>query len=303
MPPSAALPYPGPEPLRALRTKSRLPELAAAAGLATPPTIFEGQAGEVGRSPARFPVVVKPAGPGGALVSACFAETPDELRALLRTLPADEPLIIQDHRAATLIGVIVVLDREGAVVARFQQRARRTWPPSAGETSLGVSVEPEERFVERAADVLRAARYWGLAQLQFLETRRRRELIDVNTRFYGSMPLALACGVNPASAWHAVVTGGRLPRPAPYRTGVTYRWLEADFTGAVRGSPRLLLQRAPRPKAGSMWARDDPLASAALGASVLVPPLRRRAAGLLPGWRRQDGTGTPSGPSRFTTGH
>lgn len=70
--------------------------------------------------------------------------------------------------------------------------------------------------------------------------------------------------MNLPAVWHAVATGEPAPAPAPYRVGVTYRWLEADLIAALRGEPRRLFGRAPRPRAGAMWAGDDPVASALL---------------------------------------
>jgi hypothetical protein len=98
-------------------------------------------------------------------------------------------------------------------------------------------------------------------------------LIDINLRFYGTMPLALACGVNLPAAWHAVATGAPLPSPAPYAVGVRYRRLEADLAAASHGAPRRLLRRTPGPKIGATWAPDDPLA----GAMVSVDSLGRSA--------------------------
>ena len=50
--------------------------------------------------------------------------------------------------------------------------------------------------------------FGGLAQLQFVQAPGGAPaLIDVNPRFYGSLPLALACGVNLPDAWHALVSG------------------------------------------------------------------------------------------------
>jgi hypothetical protein len=99
----------------------------------------------------------------------------------------------------------------------------------------------------------------------------------VNTRFYGSMPLALASGVNLAAAWHAVAVGSPCPATLPdYRTGVSYRSLRHEFAAAVNGSPGLLMRRAPRPTSGALWARDDPVPSALLTAQTMSASLGRR---------------------------
>jgi len=75
--------------------------------------------------------------------------------------------------------------------------------------------------------------YFGLAQLDFLVTADGPKLIDVNPRFYASLPLALACEVNLPAAWHAVVTGTRPPTERLYPVGVSYSSLEANLASRL----------------------------------------------------------------------
>ena len=259
LPRALRLPYPRPDAVHALRDKRALAGLAADSGLHAPATLVEAAAGELRHHLTAFPCVLKPAQPGGALPTARLVDSPDQLHALLSGLPTDEPLLVQERVHGSLTAVSMVIDPEGVVAARFQQRAHRTWPPAAGISSLAVSVAPDERLMSRVVELLKSAGFAGLAQLQFVESGRRRCLIDINPRFYGSLPLALACGVNLPAAWHRMVTGITQPEAASYRVGVTYRWLEADLMAATRGSPRILLRRSPRPRTGAVWALDDPL--------------------------------------------
>jgi predicted ATP-grasp superfamily ATP-dependent carboligase len=284
LPGGARLPYPGIAGLQAIRDKRRLGELAEAAGIGAPGTMAEAAAAELRGSGVRLPAVVKPVAPGGALATARPVASAEELAAVLAGLPDDEPLLVQERLTGPLVAVALVVDPDGRPTARFQQVARRTWPADAGVSSLAVSVAPDEALVSRAAEVLRGAGYTGLAQLQFVEGARGPALIDVNPRFYGSLPLALACGVNLPSAWHALVTGE--PDPAAgdgeYRVGVTYRWLEGDVLAALYGSPGRLLQRVPRPRVGAVWSASDPLPSTLLAIEAVTSKLARR----LPGRRR-----------------
>ena len=139
-----------------------------------------------------------------------------------------------------------------------------------------MSVEPDEALVEACRALLAAAGYWGLAQLQFLDAADGRRLIDVNTRFYGSLALALAAGVNLPAAWHAVTLEQPAGTPQPYRAGVSYRWVEADLMAATRGIRGRLTSRGPRPRTGPMWARDDPVASFLFAVDAAGGGIRRR---------------------------
>ena len=260
-----------------IRRKSELDGLAAASGLRVPATVEEGTAGELLGSGVELPCAIKPVVSTGALPTTKVVETPEQVRALLSPLPPDERLIVQPLIRSALTSLGLVVSRDGRLVARFQHMATRTWPRAAGSTASAVSVRPDEELAARAAGMLAAAGYWGIVEMEFLDDGDGPTLIDVNPRYYGCMALPLRCGVNLPAAWHAVVTGGALPEPQPYPAGVRYRWLEADFVGALRGAPGLLARRPSRPGTGAMWASDDPLAGPLLAATALAGRLRRRA--------------------------
>ncbi len=276
LPADAVLPYPGTEPLEALRDKGRLAGLAADVGIATPSTLAVGAPQTLLASELPDGAVVKPSLPGGAFAEVRLADSRDELRVLLETVPPSEGLVLQERLTGRLMAVSVVVDREGGLASRFQQLALRTWPPDAGISSLAVSVEPDEELVEACRALLAAAGYWGLAQLQFIDAAGGRRLIDVNTRFYGSLALALAAGVNLPAAWHSVTLERPAGGPEPYRAGVSYRWVEADLMAAIRGIRGRLTARGPRPRTGPMWARDDPFASVLFAAGAVGGGLWRR---------------------------
>jgi predicted ATP-grasp superfamily ATP-dependent carboligase len=269
LPAKVQLPYPRPDSLRAVRDKHGLAALASDAGLAAPRLLVRTTAGELSRWQPPEPCVVKPVGPAGALATARVIRSPEELRTLLAVLPDDEPVMVQERARGPLTAVSLVIDGDGGLVARFQQEAGRTWPPEAGASSVATSVPPDEPLVRRVEAMLGSAGYAGLAHVQFVQVLDGPVVIDVNPRFYGSMPLATACGVNLPAAWHASLTGRAPPRPGAYRTGVTYRWLEGELRNALRAgrppadalreSARVVLRPPPRPRTGSVWARDDPL--------------------------------------------
>ncbi len=284
LPEEAILPFPGPEPALALSDKSAVAELSAAAGLASPRTLAAGPAGELAAERLPAPCVVKAFGLSPALPDVRVCETRMELDAVLGDLPSEEPVIVQERAAGALIALSIVLDRDGSVAALFQSRATRLWPGAAGASSLSVSVEPDPDLVDRAVALLRDVGWWGLAHMQFLETARGPALIDVNVRFYGSLPLATAAGVNLPATWHRVALGGRPEPPAPYRLGVRYRWLEGELLAALKGEPGRLTTRPVRGGAGAMWSPDDPLPGFLLALHVA----RTYAAG---GFRRLAGYG------------
>ena len=226
LPAAAVLPYPPSERLASIRDKRSLAEWAAEYAIATPATVCEATAAELRLLHIDGPCVVKPVRKS-AMAVARVVRTNGALRSAIAGVPPDEPLIVQRHAEGGLMALSFVMSRDGRLVASFQQRARRTWPPEAGPSSLAVSVPVDDALSRACARLLAGAGFFGLIQLQFVGPDASPLLIDANPRFYGSLPLALAAGVNLPALWHAVVVGGELPPSPPlYRAGVTYRHLE-----------------------------------------------------------------------------
>ncbi len=271
------LPFPAARVLDRVRDKERLASTAAAAGMDTPGSLFCGPARVLRETRFGHPVVVKPARPVSALKTAVLVRDADEMDTVLAALPEGERLLVQERVPGPVVSVELVLDRDGNLVARFQHVTRRTWPSAAGSIALATSVEPDEALVYRTASMLADIGYWGLAQVDFVDTPAGPVLLDVNPRFYRCLPLAIACGTNLAALWHAVTSGRPVGSPGRYRVGVTYRWLEADFAAAARGAPRRLLYRTPSPHAGAAWAAGDPLPAFLLGGAAVTNRVLRQA--------------------------
>lgn len=265
------LPWPGRAPLAALRDKRSLPGAARAAGLLTPAIHYEGPASALDAGALPYPSLAKPLHPDSALPRPVRLASADDARAL-----PDAEVIVQELGREPLSAVVLLVAPDGELVASLQQQALRTWPPGAGPSALAVTVAPDRDLIGRAHALLDACGYWGLAELQFVSTGDGPALIDVNTRFYGSLPLALRAGINFPAAWHALATGARPELTGSYRTGVAFRWLEADLSEAARGRLGALRGRAPRPRAGAFWALDDPVPAALLAADAIRVRARRR---------------------------
>ena len=271
------LPYPRLDALAFLRDKSRLPELASEHGLDSPATLAEGTAAEVVEAVNGRSCAIKSATPGGAVDLTRVVHSSAELRAVVDALPHGERVVAQEVCQGELLGLALVVDTEGDLVARFQQTASRTWPLDAGASANAVSVAPNDALVEQARRMLADVGFAGLAHMQFLSTGDRCVLIDVNPRFYGSMPLALKAGVNLPAAWHGVATGAPRPQLEPYVLGMRFRWLEGNLLAAGRGRTlSALTDGGFGPRAGAVWSADDPVASVAWGAGAVRERVERR---------------------------
>jgi hypothetical protein len=102
-----------------------------------------------------------------------------------------------------------------------------------------------------------------MAQLQFLHTPGRRpSLIDWNARPYGSLPLAIAAGVNLPAMWARLATGRSLTPGRPPRGDVTFQWFPGDIRASVaeRGKVRGAVDavRTTLGASQSIWRLEDP---------------------------------------------
>jgi predicted ATP-grasp superfamily ATP-dependent carboligase len=252
--PSARLPYADSGAVQVVRDKRMLQALAREAGLGAPRTLAQVAASDLPTVDARLPFVVKPARSGGALRTAKLVLAAGELSALADSLPGDQELLVQEYVMGPQLAVALVVGPDGAVLERFQHDVQRTWPPHGGGTSMATSVAPDDDLLRRCAAMLHTAGYWGFAQLDLVRVATGYDVLDINPRFYTSMPLASLCGVNLPAAWHDCVQGRFGAFPSDYRLGMRYRWLEADLT-VLRHRWRPLIG----PRAGALWDRRDPL--------------------------------------------
>jgi predicted ATP-grasp superfamily ATP-dependent carboligase len=217
-----ALGRPGAE----LVDKAVLPERAAAAGLRVPPTKEFGGSEELGDAAGslEYPVVVKAVVKTRSTEVTRVLSSPAELRAALDGF--DGAGVVQPFATGGMRAVCGVV-HDGRLLAVAHQRYRRTWPADAGTASAAVTAEPDLDLEAGLPDLL--AGHDGVFQVQLVGD----QVIDVNPRVYGSLPLAVAAGVNlPAIACRAAE--GLLPDDLSRgRPGVRYRWLEGDVRSVL----------------------------------------------------------------------
>jgi hypothetical protein len=213
-----ALGSPGAE----LVDKSVLPARAAAAGLQVPETREFAGVDELREASGTvaYPVVLKAAVKSGATETTRKIDSAADLAAAVDGLTGSvvvQPFALGEMRAVA--GVI----QQGQLLAAVHQRYVRIWPPDCGTATAAVTTAPDLDLEARIARLL--AGHDGVFQVQLVGD----QVIDVNPRVYGSLPLAVAAGANlPVIACEAAE--GRLPDGlVRARPGVRYRWLEGDI--------------------------------------------------------------------------
>jgi predicted ATP-grasp superfamily ATP-dependent carboligase len=169
--------------------------------------------------------------------------------------------LLQECISGQLGAVVVVVDRDGQVVAEVQQRCDRSWPAEAGVTARARTVAPDRELSERVGELVRSLGWFGLAEIEYLlDEQGVPRFTELNGRFYGGIALAARAGVNVAAAWARLASDRPLePMPAQ-RVGARFQWLNRDLAASLHadGLQGVLTALALAPgSAHSMFAPGD----------------------------------------------
>jgi predicted ATP-grasp superfamily ATP-dependent carboligase len=213
-------------------------ELAERLGIPVPRTqAVEDPAEAVDAAPdLGWPVVVKPRVSrlyrNGAVSAFEVAYAPDALglAQVLRRMNGS-PVLLQEYRPGTGHGVELLTHR-GRLLAAFQHRRLHEVPISGGASALRESVPLDPVLLEHSLELLRALDWTGLAMVEFRVAGGAATLMEVNGRIWGSLPLAVKCGVDfPAKLAQLHLKGPPDPQEPPairYPVGVRSRNLDLE---------------------------------------------------------------------------
>ncbi len=266
---------PSPDALARAGDKEQVHRLAQSLGLPTPrqyrledavplPAVVKYRCGEaLGLSPAQRYRVVRDA----AALRAAWEEMASR---------QPEPLI-QEYLPGPGLGCSTVLLSPTEPLSPFVHRRLREYPPGGGPSSMAVSSE-EPRVARMSLALLQALELVGPAMVEWKQDAGGNfRLLEVNPRFWGTLPLAVAAGADFPWLAYQALTGPRPAEPA-YRRGVRLRYTVKDFLAARAaglGPAAYLSELRGKPSTDAVWARDD----ARPAVTYLWGQLRRRASG------------------------
>ena len=144
--------------------------------------------------------------------------------------PEEADLLVQRPVAGWGMGVCVVCDR-GSVVAWFAHRRLREKPPWGGVSVLCESIPVPPRLRDQCVKLVEATQWHGPAMFEFKMTDDgQANLIEVNGRLWGSVQLAIDCGVDVPLMMFRLARGERIETTAGYAIGRRMRWLLGDLS-------------------------------------------------------------------------
>lgn len=266
--------------------KQHTTELAASLGIRTPRTWFVNSVTEAEQraEAISYPVVIKPRstnqtdaqGRLSATGKPLYAKDPEQFRAAYRTLSQrSSSCLVQEFVEGAGCGYFVLLNH-GEPRAEFFHRRIRDVRPTGSGSSLRESVEPQPAWRDAGLAILQALRWHGVAMVEFrVPSDGTPVFLEVNGRFWNSLPLAMYAGVDFPALLATMVEKGDVVGPTSYRTGVRCRWFLGDvrhlvetFAGPPDGYPGIFPKRLPtllsflRPVPGTYhdnFSLSDPL--------------------------------------------
>lgn len=184
-----------------------------------------------------------------------------------------EEWIVESFFPGSGVG-LSLLARDGEILAAIQHR-RLHEENETGPSTRRVTERLTPRLLAWCRDLAVATRLTGVAMFEFRWNSARDEhvLLEVNPRFWGSLQLAMAAGIDFPARLHDLLAEGTAARATGYGTGIVrsdfsgeYGRLVWEFAaahswrgclGAIR-SALAFLPRLARRSAFDSWAADDP---------------------------------------------
>lgn len=223
---------------------------AARVGIRTPRTEQPASMADVERikDGLRYPVVLKWANPhevasrlsaaGLALDKTHYCHSAQALLAYLA--PYERACVyplVQEYCAGYGLGQFVLM-KDGQPHYTFQHRRLHEWPPEGGFSSMCESLPGTAHAEQMAKSIalLRELRWEGIAMVEYRHDPATGEsaLMEVNGRFWGSLPLAWHAGARFPSMMHTLWGRGQ-PLTAPaYRSGVRCRYMLPETKRLLR---------------------------------------------------------------------
>ena len=237
LPEYTILACPALEKIRTVFDKFAIFRLAQEKGIAIPKTLFVDNRNDFllkKNTVHQFPVVIKPAmsnipiKDGFLSTGVKYAHDEAELEKLYETVPAlDFPSMIQEKVIGPGTGLFTLFNN-GRHLALFSHQRLREKPPSGGVSVVCESVALDEEMVDASQKLLAAVDWQGVAMVEFKRDLRdgQAKLMEINGRFWGSLQLAIASGVDFPVLFlhHLMQIGQKGGLEDTYKIGLRMKW-------------------------------------------------------------------------------
>jgi predicted ATP-grasp superfamily ATP-dependent carboligase len=219
--------------------KEETTRLAASLGIAVPKTVTVvnlEQARDLAQS-IRYPVVLKPRAseelsPTGKVRTGGrprYASNPAQFNAAYADISArSSALLVQEFVVGEGTGYFALM-HHGELRSEFAHRRIRDVHPTGSGSAVRISVEPDPEIRKSSLNILSALRWHGVAMVEYRRQAGSPPVfMEVNGRFWNSLPLACYAGVDFPALLAQMVELGDIQTSVGYRVGLRCRWLVGD---------------------------------------------------------------------------
>jgi predicted ATP-grasp superfamily ATP-dependent carboligase len=175
-----------------------------------------------------FPVIIKPTQSSGSTGLVYITKKENLIETFEKISHEFGEAIIQEliPPGGGAFGVEMLFNKNSDPKAIFVHQRLREYPITGGPSTLRVGVKNEE-LVEISTRLLRGMNWYGIAMVEFKVDPRNNspKLMEINPRFWGSLILSVASGVDFPYLLCKLAMEGDVNIPLEYKTGVQARWL------------------------------------------------------------------------------
>lgn len=251
------LPFADIDTVLSLANKAKLTTLADKLQIPYPNTRYYSSSSELNpQSITNYPVVLKPAlshiwqQSHWLSTRVRIINTPTELDLALQQADlADHSFMQQNFIPGHGAGIFAIYNK-GQAVAFFAHERLREKPPGGGVSVLSRSVIPDPKLLDMSKRLLDSVNWHGVAMVEYrIADDGTPYLMEVNTRFWGSLQLAIDAGVDfPKLLWQ-ITNGEQTNSKQGYVIDQKLRWLLGDIDSLylyLRADSYTLMQKLKR---------------------------------------------------------
>ena len=233
------------EKIQQLSNKSALMQVADSLGVPVPKTIYINNILEIDniKKQLSYPCVIKPALSRylkdgewqSTAVKIIHSEHELEKCLTENDYLSDQPFMVQQYIDGVGQGIFSLYDK-GKELAWFAHRRIREKPPWGGVSVLSESIALPKEMVTLSKKLLDHVDWHGVAMIEFkVATDGTPYLIEINTRFWGSLQLAIDSGVDFPKLLFQTTANDQKPivKPGAYSTGNRLRWFLGDTDSLI----------------------------------------------------------------------
>jgi len=213
--------------------------LAASIDIPIPKSITLSNLGELSevQQLLTYPVVIKPsrsvAGTEGDIrikLNVQYAFFEQELAKKCSEILPYTTILLQEYFIGDGVGVEILADH-GEIIYAFQHKRLHELPLTGGGSCLRESVAINPQLLAYSKRIIKAINWHGVAMIEYKHCDKTNEsrLIEINGRFWGSLPLAVSAGADFPYYLYQLLVLNTKTQAQPAAKGVQSRKLKDDL--------------------------------------------------------------------------